>query len=224
MDQEIQVDITTEIHFYNNKEVAVVLENNSPEKDKKFAEILLFSLYSLRVGMNLSFYDQELMYYITTLMDLGEHITKTFDSGNQINLESLKKDISNPNSSFMNMGFMDLGYGYFLTPYPGRQGEKIFFSPLKFNKSEFYFTLKWKGFGFLNLGGSIAKYAPLSVEALFKYLLWQRSQDEDFIKKIGHAAFMCSSFLGLKKVNVNNQHDAAFIITFTVFEKNNDSH
>lgn len=187
---KIKVNIKAEIHFYPVR-AAVLLENNSDEKDKKFGEILLFSLYALRTGVNLR--KTEL------LGDL---------------LKSSLEDISTGNS------YQNSKNPYNFKPEEG-EGEKIFRVPLVFNEStgEFYFTIKLKGFGFLNLGGDIIVRAPESVLILFNYLYHTRKDDKDYIEKLIKTALLCAMVLENRWVNIFNQHETALGIALLVFKE-----
>jgi len=154
---EIKVNIKAEIHFYQNKKpnnIAILLENNSDEKDKKFGEILLFLLYTIRTGVNL----------YRNCEVLGRDLIRFV----QAELAELPPNFPRA-SKFDNKRI---------------EGEKIFRIPLVFNTvtGEFNFTIKSKGFGFLNLGGDIIMYAPISVLALFDYLYLERKNDQDYIE------------------------------------------
>lgn len=190
--EKIKVNIKTEIHFYSYLDkIAILLKNNSDEKDKKFGEILLFSLYSFRVGVNCR--DTERVGY---------------------SLKSFVEDV------LRNTIPPSLEKIYNFDPKEG-EGERIFRVPLVFDEStgEFYFTMKPKGFGFLNLGGDIYAFAQISVWALFYYLYLARKDDKDYIEKLIKTALLCAKVLEYRGVNVFNQHERALIIAFLVFEE-----
>lgn len=203
----IKVDIKAEVHFYENRNpanieylmlptirdnIAIVLENDSDENNKKLGELLLLCFYILRIGVNLDW------------------SMSSFVFGHKL------------------LTFIDKFSGWLpisIYKFENKKGKKRILISLVFNtisgKEKLKFTVKPKGFGFLNLSKDLITYSEASVFALCHYLLVERKKDLDYIKKLTKIVRYCARVLIDEKVNVVNQNNLALIIAFLCFFEEN---
>ena len=177
-----------EIHFYQQDEGSVFLENTASGEDEKFGEILLLCLYITRTFSNFGNNDQVGQSITIFLQKIGENIE---DFKNQISQDEAK-----------------------LVKYNGSKGRKYFTADLTYDGKNLKYWQNAKGFGIFARG--MGYYAPNSIILLLRYLIKKKDIDNDFIENLQTACAMCSTAYINESISLTNQHQVAFFIATTI--------
>lgn len=171
------------IHFHQQDEASVFLENTANDREEKFGEILLFCLFALRTMSN--FGNQPTAGQIAMLLSQMNGELKNFIK---------HEDLDSPR----------------LIDYPGTQGRKKFIVTLNASDDNFSFKYKPKGFGILGKG--INYYAPNAIFLLLRYLVNRRLKDKEFIKGLEKAATQCGEVFNNGNLAMSNEIQIATMI------------
>ena len=185
----MNIQSNIEIHFHEQLEGSVFLENAASGEDEKFGEALLFSLFTIRTMVNLGRND-----FGYSLGRVLNHICVDFDD--------YKKFLSSPAEDEAR-----------LVDFKGAKGRKYFIASLIYSEEKFNFTYKAKGFGLMAKG--MGYYAPNSVLLLLRYLSNKRQDDVDFVKRLASIAFKCGSMFMANMIDIKNQAQIAIQVTTT---------
>lgn len=183
----MKIQSNLEIHFHQQQEGSVFLENTASGEDEKFGEALLFSLFTIRSMVNLG--RNEIGYSLGRVLN---HMCVDFDD--------FKKFLSGPAQDEAH-----------LVEYKGAKGRKYFVAKLIFEDEKFNFIYKAKGFGLMARG--MGYYAPNSVLLLLRYLSNKRKEDVDFVKRLASIALKCGSMFMANLIDVRNQAQIAIKVT-----------
>ena len=184
----MNIKSTLEIHFHQQDEGSVFLENTASGEDEKFGEILLLCLYITRTFSNFGNDNHDGKMLALFLHETGEDI------------EKFKKEISNAEAK--------------LIEYNGHKGRKYFTANLTYSEDSLKYWQNAKGFGIFAKG--IGYYAPNSIIILLRYLMKKRSNDNNFIEKLQTTCMMCSSTYNEGNIKLTNQHQVAFFIASAI--------
>ncbi|TWT98545.1 hypothetical protein [Stieleria varia] len=154
---------TAEIHFHQPEQVSVYADSSPHNDDDRTGEILLISLFSLRMLSNLGTNDVSCAIAEWFLALTSQTIV-------------LAPSI---NSS-----------GFELIPYPGNKGRYSFASSIESQGATSpHFRFKAHGFGFF--AKNMDRHAPVGVEAIVKHYAIKRSQDYAFLMGLQTALRAC---------------------------------
>ena len=167
-----------EIHFHQEDQASVFLENNAIEDDyKKSGELLLYAYYVTRQLVNLG--RNEVSLGIATLLTGLQ---------NQMAQAAYHKSPNGPA----------------LVDYKGSPGRKNFLANLSWGDGKFWFDLKQNGFGWFGRG--IGYYCPQSILILLQYLARRRIEDLDYIAYLEQLSYSCGGVFLAGELGMTNSH------------------
>jgi len=139
---EFNYGANLEIHFHQQNEVSIFLENTTSGEDEIKSDLFLLSFFIARKLANLEQDNSIGQSLAFVLENIEEQLDKIFD----------------PNK------FDDV----LLVPYKGVRGRKRFLAHMVVSDERVNFRLKPKGFGILGKG--LGYYSPVSAIMLIKYM------------------------------------------------------
>jgi hypothetical protein len=156
-----------EIHFHQQCEVSIFLENTAPVDHEIYSDLFLLSLFVTR---NLGNLEQD--------NAVGQSLSYVLE-----NIEKQSDQIFDPEK------YDEIS----LVPYKGVDGRKRFVADMMISEERLRFKLKPKGFGFWGRG--LGFYSPSAVMMLIKFMGNKYRNDVNAIKainatckRLGHAA------------------------------------
>ena len=173
-----------EIHFHQQDEASVYLENTESGDEEKHTEILLFCLYALRQLANLG--SDQTAYSLANVLLMTEAVITELAAGHE------SGDVR-------------------LIKYAGTPGRKRFLASLKTDGIGVQFVCNGKGFGLLSRG--VGYYSPTSVVVLLRYLAMKRADDGEYLATVARAAAMCGDAHLSGQLTMGNQLQIATMIS-----------
>jgi hypothetical protein len=206
--------VKLEINFYSEDKASISLQ--TPMKQQRFGEIVLFCSFALRQMHNLG-----LNHPVTS--SLAKALASNEDPRTPLTLllgppefslrtvgHSLKTD-SDPMKNFVSADTVKI------VSSSWRRGQKSFIAKLEIKNERALLQLDVKGFGML--GGGVNYYAPLSVGILLKYLALSRAGETDYLKSLSRAANRCGAAAQKYEITPTSQLFLAYQIARNAFSQ-----
>lgn len=189
----MHIQSNLEINFHEQYSASVFLENSASNREEKFGEILLFSLFTIRTLVNLGGDPSASALALLLSKEVPENLEKI----------TTQKEDNAAN----------------LVDYTGVKGRKRFISQLNCTDENLNFKYDTNGFGFFASG--MGYYAPNSVIILLKYLAKKRD-DSEYRQGLERAAMQCGLLYFDKKLTLSGQNQIAFLVALQSYEYNEE--
>jgi len=178
----MKISTRLEIHFCQQDEAAVFLENTAFGENEILSEALTYSLLTAR-----------------TLTNLNNN-----ESGTGLILV-LEKIFQNPDEFFSS----ELGGMPKIVLYKGNAGRKIIIADMDYDEdiNKLRYVVHYKGFGFLGRG--VDYYSPISVTTLFRFLIERRKEDRNYLGLLVSIGSTLGNLMYSGNLTISNHHNLA---------------